>query len=331
VYEFFYYSEGITIRKILAAITVLAVVTAIVLHMKTSRTVSDFSESFFALDTIVSVKMSEDLKKQTKDEILRYNDIFDMYSETSELYELNRQKKLACSEPLQDIISRTLDLNGIYGYDLDITSGNLSLLWHESLENGLVPDGNEIKKCIASAGTENIKTENGTVTLDNSISVDLGSVAKGYILDRLFPVISEKDPEYALVSFGSSTLLYSSSPDRVFNVIIRSGSSGSAGTVRVKGTCFVSTSGDYERYTEVNGVKYHHITDMKTGYPSDSGLSSVTVFCQNGLLSDFLSTLIFIGGKNDIGKYLEADEFKLIATDEEGNIFKSSSLEFIPS
>ena len=60
--------------------------------------------------------------------------------------------------------------------------------------------------------------------------------------------------------------------------------------------CFVSTSGDYEKYFECDGVRYSHIFDAKTARPIQSDITAVTVVADNGTLSDFLSTVIFIEG-----------------------------------
>ena len=72
----------------------------------------------------------------------------------------------------------------------------------------------------------------------------------------------------------------------------------SMGTLKLSDTC-VSTSGSYEKFFEKDGKVYHHILDAHTGYPADSRLSSVTVVCSSGTLSDALSTACYILGYND--------------------------------
>lgn len=291
---------------------------------------SDYTSVFFAFDTIVSLKISDDFISETKAELMRLSDIFDNYNENSEISELNRKKELVCSEELSDIIRKTEDLSNIYGKRLDITAGELSMLWNTSLEAGYVPPAGEIKKCLEYTGYENISADGNRITLRDGISLDLGSCAKGYALDAVMPLFEKNAPEYALVSLGSSTLLYSSDDEYIFNVAVKSSHDTIAGTVKTE-PCFVSTSGDYERFTEIDDIKYHHIIDLETGYPADSGLSSVTVFCSSGIVSDFLSTLIFLEGTENLDKHLRSDKYKIIAIDTKGKIFKSDTLEFSKS
>ena len=93
------------------------------------------------------------------------------------------------------------------------------------------------------------------------------------------------------------------------------------------GEAFVSTSGGYERFFEAGGKRYIHILDLKTGRPSESDLASVTVICDSGIKSDFLSTAIFIGGKEGLTKYLDDSSIQIIAVDNDGEIIYSQSLE----
>ncbi|MBP3414379.1 MAG: FAD:protein FMN transferase [Clostridia bacterium] len=88
----------------------------------------------------------------------------------------------------------------------------------------------------------------------------------------------------------------------------------------------MATTGDYERYFEQDGVRYHHILDPFTGKPSDSGLISVTVFSENGTLADSFSTSIFLQGKEGLNKYLNRDDCMIIAVTEDFDVYASPAL-----
>lgn len=144
-------------------------------------------------------------------------------------------------------------------------------------------------------------------------------------------LLDEDEVSYGVVSMTSSMLLYGEKPDgEPFRIAVRGAEDGEIlGTAEVQ-SCFLSTSGGYERFfTDDSGKTYSHILDTKTGYPVETDLTTVTVFCENGLLSDYLSTLIYMGGTASLEEHLNADEYKLVAADNDGNIYVSDGLVFI--
>ena len=120
---------------------------------------------------------------------------------------------------------------------------------------------------------------------------------------------SKKEVSGAVIAVGGSILLYGSKADGSdWNVAVQNprGQDGEAmGLLSLSGTTNVSTSGDYEKYFMQDGKRYHHILDPSTGYPADSGLISVTIVSDSGLLSDGLSTACFVLGKEKGEKLLE--------------------------
>lgn len=288
---------------------------------------SDYTSVFFALDTIVSVRSDISCNDEIKERINELSAVFDNYSSDSEITELNNNKNLVCSDELTEFINEVLKLNERYGYTADISAGYLSTLWQKTIETNILPDEELISDFLLRKEKCSINIKGSLITLSEDTVIDPGSAAKGYVLDKILSMISNRKTDHTIVSTGSSTLLYSSDASHVFNVAVKDDSDRIAGTAETH-PCFVSTSGDYERFTEIDGKIYHHIIDTRTGYPADSGLSSVTVFCDSGIMSDFLSTLIFIEGTENIYKYIDSDDFRIIAIDKQGNIYKSDSLIF---
>lgn len=300
-----------------------------VLYFSFYHNKKDYTSNFFSLDTLVNIKLSENYTSDLKDKITHYNDLFDNYNQNSTLYKLNLKKELECPKDLIEIINNTNRLSDIYGYDVDISSGALTKLWSiEYIDEYGLPTENILKEKLKTINPKNIKIENYKINLLNDAEIDLGSVAKGYILDKLYDFCIKKNLDYCIISFGSSSLLYSKSKKQ-FNIQIKAPySEGVFGEVKTSFN-FVSTAGTYERFSKVDNKNYHHIIDLKTGTPSKSNLTSVTVFCNNGLMSDFLSTFILLKGEENLNDYLNSDNYKVVAINNKNEVFFSEGLNFI--
>ena len=172
---------------------------------------------------------------------------------------------------------------------------------------------NTAKNKETSEETSKNTNENESVSsiyIGDKCTLDLGAVGKGIACDVVQDYLKkQKEVSGAVIAVGGSILLYGSKADSSnWNVAVQNprGQDGEAmGVLSLSGTTNVSTSGDYEKYFMQDGKRYHHILDPSTGYPADSGLISVTIVSDSGLLSDGLSTACFVLGKEKGEKLLE--------------------------
>ena len=226
---------------------------------------------------------------------------------------------LADSEAYTDCIAKTRALTDKYGRGVNIACGELTSLWGISTDTPRVPTESEIGEALAKIPDDYSFTE--------STKLDFGAVAKGYACDKAYELLKESDTDYATVSFGSSTLLYGEKPNGKFRAGVTNPDNGEGflGIIETD-AAFISTSGGYERYFEADGKRYSHILDMETGKPVETDLTSVTVIIpadteDGGIMSDFLSTLIYIQGSEQLDKWLAYGEFQVVAADVNGTVY----------
>jgi len=171
--------------------------------------------------------------------------------------------------------------------------------------------------------------EGGHVPTDEELAAaladlryDFGGAAKGIGLDEAAAALSADGAVAAgLISSGSTTLAFGEKPDgEPWRIGIEDPRDTQAviATVEATGDITVSTSGDYQRYFERDGIRYHHILDPATGLPA-RGLQSLTVIGDiPGLYSDILSTALFVAGPDAAVAYAEEYGLGLVLVDEEG-------------
>ncbi len=208
----------------------------------------------------------------------------------------------------------------------------------ESYSNAPVIDDSQ--GLNSSDKTDNYKADNYEAvnyyvsSSSKDIIIDLGATGKGYALDKAKDILDEENVKGALITVGGSVLVYGKKSDgSSWRVGVRdplkpNDTSAMIGYLEFDPgtTTCVSTSGGYEKYKTYEGRDYHHILDSKTGYPSDSGLLSVTVVCDNGLVSDGLSTACFVLGYERSLPLLEKYNAQAVFMDNNGDIIVTDGL-----
>jgi len=182
--------------------------------------------------------------------------------------------------------------------------GNLVGLWnfHRDKPGGPLPDPEEIARIVrADPRMSDLSVQGDAVTSKNpAVQLDFGGYAKGYALDRAADLLRESGINDALVNIGGNIMALGDHAGRPWHVGVDSPSGrGFLATLDLRDGEAIGTSGDYRRYYEIDGKRYAHIIDPRTGYPV-SGVQSVTVLVPAqagaGALSDAASKPIFIGG-----------------------------------
>lgn len=186
-------------------------------------------------------------------------------------------------------LSRVWDFDRLGDADFDIQSMT-------------VPDDTRIQEALSRVGWKKLSYDEETHLLSSSdaeVSIELGAVGKGYAADQAIAVLKEAGVTGGMINAGSTISVTGHKADgSAFRVAVRDPRGEQSDYIGLLTLTDVSigTSGDYERYFEKNGVRYHHILDPKTGYPADSGLMQVTIICESGALADALSTACFVLG-----------------------------------
>ncbi|NLX93718.1 MAG: FAD:protein FMN transferase [Clostridiales bacterium] len=193
-------------------------------------------------------------------------------------------------------LKKTLDVCASSSGALDITIGRITALWDFGGEYERLPKKDEISDMLGKVDYRGVEFTGNTVKIARGQSLDMGAVGKGIACDEALKILRENDIKSAIISVGGSILLYGGKED--FRVGIRDPEGRPTdymGVLTLKSGC-ISTSGSYEKTLVRDGGTYHHILDPKTGYSAQSGLTSVTVVCDSGLLTDALSTACFVLG-----------------------------------
>lgn len=250
-------------------------------------TEAEFSENCREIETILE----------------KYHKLFDIYNEydgINNLCTVNKNagaKWTAVDSELIDFLLYAKELYYTTKGEMNIMMGSVLTLWHTARENNALPDETALIKAseFTSIDLLEIDEENSKVRITHpEASVDVGAVGKGYATEKAAAHLKNKGVSSYVLDIGGNIRTVGNKTDGngwVTGIKDPHDTSKFAEKLTIANTSCV-TSGDYERYVEKDGIRYHHIIDKDTLYPS-THFSSVTVICEDSGLADALSTALF--------------------------------------
>lgn len=245
------------------------------------------------------------------DEVARIEGVMSPYIADSELSQVNAAAggaPVVVSAELYGVVERAVALCDETGGLVDISFMPLGRVWDFRAEPFVLPGDEAIEAARALVDCKAIELDSAVGTLRlprEGMALGLGAVAKGYAVDRASAMLSQAGFANHLVNGGGDVLGRGAKPDSAWMVGIRHPreDGGLMGRMPLRDAAMV-TSGDYERYVEVEGVRYHHIIDPRTGRPAQ-GLVSVSVMADNAERADGLATALLAAGPEEAERLVQ--------------------------
>lgn len=292
-----------------------------------------------SMDTMMRLTAYGSAREEALDaaeaEILRLDALLSTGQADSEISTLNRSGGGILSPDVCTLVERSLELYEETGGAFDITIYPLMELWGFPSQDYHVPTEQELAETLPLVGSDQLTfdQDTGTLTLGPGQAIDLGGIAKGYTSQRLMELYQEAGVTSGMVSLGGNIQCLGTRPDGTpWRIGIQdpwSDEGGIAAILQVVDQAVI-TSGGYERYfvDEATGTTYQHILDPETGFPAESGLSSVTIVTDDGMLGDALSTALYLMGLEESTDFWRAhsDQFQALFIDKDGTLYVTEGL-----
>ena len=265
------------------------------------------------------------------DRIERLISSWDQDSQTSLVNKMAGSRAQVVSKELFDLIKRANAIGRLTDGAFDISYASVDKLWSFTGEEMQSPSAAVIKTSVAKIGFQKIvlDEEKQTVFLpEKGMKIGFGAIGKGYAADRVKAMLQQKGVKAGIVNASGDMSAWGTQPD---------GTPWQVGLVNPlnKNKVFswfplndtaVVTSGDYERYLLMNGKRYGHIINPKTGYPSQ-GVVSCTVFAPKAELADALATALFVmGTETGINFIDQLPSVEALMINDSGNIITSKNI-----
>lgn len=299
-------------------------------------------ERAFALDTLVDIKVYHYADRPVDEAILSSTmSLIDDLENTlsshivgSDIDKVNNSagKRIAVSAITYQTVQNSLIYSTYTSGLFDVTAGPLIDLWAIDPPDGHVPTKDELANALPKVDYSAIEFLDGNqLMIRNDMKINLGAIAKGTIADQVKTHLLAKGVTSALINLGGNVLTLGSKPDGSNFIIGIQDPADNRGaylmTLGVADKALVS-SGDYERFFEVAGIKYHHILNPKTGYPANTNIAQVTIVAPSSEIADGLSTsVLLLGLKDGIALVERLDDVDAIFITKDNKVYFTGDIE----
>ncbi|HEX2938634.1 MAG TPA: FAD:protein FMN transferase [Ruminiclostridium sp.] len=208
-------------------------------------------------------------------------------------------KETAIDSDTETVLRQARIVSKASGGAFDITAAPLISLWRKHRRAESVPPLNSIKKAMQKIDYSSIEININSAKIKKGQMIDFGGIGKGYAADEIVKIYKKHGVRSAYINLGGNVLSLGKKRGGIeWSVGIqnpRAPRGDCIGVIYLQDSSIV-TSGDYERCYFVDGIRYHHIIDTKSGFPAENALISATVVNPSSMLADAVSTAAFILG-----------------------------------
>ena len=276
-----------------------------------SKARKNYSRTYWNLDTIITITVYTEeeayvLNGDGCGNLLdHYENLLSRTIETSEVSLLNTRQITEVSDDTAELLEKGLYYSELSGGRYDIAIASVTSVWDFRADEPVVPDAADLEEGVKWVDYQAVHLDGNEVTFDNEkTGIDLGSIAKGYIGEKLREYLVSQGVKSAILNLGGNLIFIGSKPDGSdFSMGIQQpfGYTGLEYFGIIRGSDIsIVTSGVYERYFKgADGKYYHHILDPETGYSIRNNLYSVTIVGPCSTDCDALSTTLFSLGVED--------------------------------
>lgn len=316
-----------------AAAFVCALACAALLQGCGAKPVENRSATGFYFDTVVNMAVYTDDSSVLDDAMALCADYEARLSKTvegSDVWRINHaQGQWTQVDPETiDLLEQAVSWSEATDGAFDVTIAPVMALWNFTDGSKKLPDEAELSAAAALVDYRSIELDGDSVRVPEGVSIDLGGIAKGYISDKVAQRLRQNKVTSGYLNFGGNVVVIGGKPDgEAWNIGIQDpfAETGVSLLAVSVSDAAVVTSGNYERFFDLDGVRYHHILDANTGYPASSDVAGVTIICADAAKADAMSTSCFLLGSRaglELVEATEGAEAVFITTD--GQVLASS-------